>query len=282
MITNSSSTHTTGTITMRDGKQQFTQAWLPTEPSRATILLQHGVHEHGGRYDHVGRFFAERGYAVHAMDARGHGRSAGDAMGYFERMNTLVEDLHQYSLSLTTDKRLFLVGHSMGGLIALLFAIRYGGELRALVVSGAALDAGDSVPAPAIMIARLLGRVAPHMGIMPIDATTLSKDPAVIQAYDTDPLNKHGRMTARVGVELLNSGLDAKANLEKIILPILIMHGGSDRLVNPNSSRYAFAHVGSADKTLKIYEGLNHEIFNEPERLMVLGEVADWLARFEN
>ncbi len=276
--------HTASTLTASDGHKLFTQSWQPDQitpdhPVRGTIILQHGVGEHSGRYDHVGRYFAERGYSVHAMDSRGHGRSANGDMGYFARLNTLVEELKQFIESVNQVKPLFLIGHSMGGLIALCYAIRYGESLTGLVVSGAALDSGESVPAFAKGIARVLGQLAPRMGIMSLDGSTISRDPKVLQAAEIDPLIYHGKMRARVGAELLINSTFAKANLGRVQIPILILHGGADRLVSPSSSHFAHAHVGSADKTLKIYDGLYHEVFNEPEREVVLEDVATWLAQ---
>ena len=275
-------THETSSLTTPDGHPLFTQGWLPDAPPRAALIIQHGLGEHSQRYDHVGRYFAERGYAVHAMDLRGHGRSANGDMGYFARFDTLVEDLKQLRDSLNLNslgnaQPVFLIGHSMGSLLAMCYAIRYGDTLRPLILSGTGLDAGASVPAAAIQVAKVLGRLTPRFGIMAVNSGTISRDPAVTHKTKGDPLVYHGKVKARVGSEMLRSSAFAKANLDKIHLPVLILHGGADRLIDPASSHFAHAHVSSVDKTLTIYDEVFHEIFNEPEQATVLGDVFTWL-----
>lgn len=276
----------TGNYKAPDGTTLFTRAWLPDRP-RGVIVLQHGLGEHTERYDYVGRFLTSYGYAVHAMDSRGHGKTGErhKDLGYFARLDTLVADLDGYIQSvfdLYPDSDIgkpFLIGHSMGGLVALVYAIRHQASLRGLVVSAPALDAGESIPGAMIQVVKVVGNILPRLGMVALDSGTLSRDPAVVAAYVADPLVWHGRVPARVASELIGGARFATANAGAITLPCLVMHGAADRLVNPKGTPAIFETITSADKTLKLWPGLYHEIFNEPEKDTVLAEVIGWVQR---
>jgi acylglycerol lipase len=273
-------THTTNTLKTRDGTSLFTEAWLPEGSSKGIVVVQHGLNEYGGRYDHTARYLVDHGWAVYALDARGHGHSAGNQRGYYDSLDALVDDLKAYVDSLSrqpAQAKPFLIGHSMGGLIATCYAIKYGDSLRGLVLSGAALAAGDSISPIAIQVAKIVGRFAPRLGLTTLDASIVTRNQEQLDRDKTDPLMYFGKIPARVGSEMLRAGDYARANLDKITRPILILHGGADALVSPKISPYIYEQVGSTDKTLKVYEHLYHEIFNEPEREAVLSEVAAWL-----
>jgi acylglycerol lipase len=272
--------HQEGTLTTLDGARLFTQQWLPDDQAKAVIVIAHGLAEHSSRYAHVARYLVQSGYAVYTFDQRGHGQSRGDRLGYFERFDLLSEDLRQYVELAQAEQKSgppFLLGHSMGSLLALYYAIRHQTALKGLVVSGSLLNASEVANTTTRLLTRVLSAVAPQMGIAVIDSSTISKDQAVVRAYDLDPNNYRGKIRARVGAELMAATAEVLDNLERITLPILILHGGSDRLVPPGSSRVVYKRVGSADKTLKIYDGLYHEIFNEPEKDRVLADVLVWL-----
>lgn len=273
--------HQTAILKAPDGQTLFTQSWTPDQPGKGTIVLVHGLAEHSGRYTHVAEYFVQQGYSVHALDHRGHGQSRGQTFGYFERFSLLHDDLYLFVESVRSLGRsgpLFMVGHSMGGLLALYYTIRHQGHLKGLITSGALLDAGVDVPGTQVALARFLSQVAPKMGMVDLDSNTLSKDPAVVSAYDNDPNVYRGKLRARVGSELIAAVNETRNNLGKITLPILCLHGAQDRLVKPSSTQYIYDHVGSVDKTIKIYDGLHHEIFNEPEKARVLADVWVWLA----
>lgn len=269
---------TTGTFVTKDNKKLFTQSWLPDRP-RGTIVLQHGLGEHIGRYDYVGGYLTSYGYAVYAADSRGHGQTGkinGD-LGCFASLPQIVEDLRAYIDSVSNGEKVVLVAHSMGGLVALLYAIRHQETLKGLVVSAPAIDAGETVPAFMLPLLNLLGRVAPKMGMVTLDTSTLSKDKNVIEAYENDPLVWHGKIPARVGAEMIAGAKLARTQANKITLPALLMHGGQDRLVSPKGTPFIHGQITSADKTLKIWDDLYHEIFNEPEKDTVLDYTLKWI-----
>jgi acylglycerol lipase len=206
-------------------------------------------------------YFVSRGYAVYAPDHRGHGRSDGERV-YVEQFSDYVDDLKTFFDIVRGEnpgKKIFLVGHSMGSVIALLFTARYQDELAGLITSGGGIGSG-SEPAPPRQ---------PEGQPLPTDF--LSRDPAVIEAYVNDPLVYRGPVPSRLGGMM---GDIAEA-VPSVKLPALIMAG--DAVADGARSKTMYSLLGSDDKTLKLYEGLRHEIFNEPEQLQVFGDLAAWL-----
>jgi alpha-beta hydrolase superfamily lysophospholipase len=273
--------HTTGTFTGLKNLEIFYQRWYPEADPRAVLVVVHGLAEHSGRYQHVAEYFVERGYAVYALDHRGHGRSEGER-AHVDRFGELVADLRTFvdlMRQREPERGIFMIGHSMGGTIATLFAEEHGDVLRGLILSGAFMRPSGGVSPALVLVSKLLSAVAPKLGVTPLEASSVSRDPQVVARYDADPLNYRGRVRARMGTELLQAGTAALADLPKITLPILIMHGGADQLADPEGSRLIYEGVSSIDRTLKIYDGLYHEIFNEPEKQRVLADVAGWLEK---
>jgi acylglycerol lipase len=247
------------------GLSLFWQSWLPDASARAALLVAHGYAEHSGRYGNLVDSVVPRNYAVYALDHRGHGRSDGERV-HVDQFSDYVTDLHTFFDIVRAENPglpVFLVGHSMGAFIAIAYAASYQHELEGLVLSGGGLTAGPPPPAPAT----------------PIDlAATVSKDPAVVEAYRNDPLNYHGEPPeSRRGAWLaLREELPTMARA--ITLPVLIMAGGASPLGEGAGSRVLFDTVSSQDKTLKVYDGLMHEIYNEPERDQVFADLHAWLA----
>lgn len=270
---------TAGTHVATDGLRLFVRGWRPAGETRAAVLLVHGYAEHSGRYQHVATYLTGQGYAVHAMDLRGHGRSEG-RRGYIGSYRTLLEDLDGYFRTVRGEhagQAHFVLGHSVGGALALLFAAQHQEKLSGVIASAAALSAGEAIPAYLIAAVRLLSRVAPRLPLIPLEAGTISKDPAVQAAYDADPLNYRGRVYARTGAQLLALAEAARRAIPQISIPALVLHGGADSLIDPGGTEEIYGLLGSGDKTCRIYEGLYHEVFNEPEKEEVLREVGDWL-----
>ena len=241
----------------------YYQSWLPEKKIKAVLLIAHGFAEHSGRYANVVNYFVPKGYAVYALDHRGHGRSDG------ERVK--VDDFHDYVVDLKTffdivrkenpEDKIFLIGHSMGSVISLLYTIEYQQELAGLATSGGGLaKPGDPPMAP-----RKPGQTLPAAG--------LSRDPAVIKAYENDPLVYRGPVPTGFSMGSMMGKLYDM--VPRITLPVLIMagNGGPDGA----RSRVLYERIGSKDKTLKLYEGLLHEIFNEPEYLQVLADLETFL-----
>jgi acylglycerol lipase len=275
-------THEEGRFKGEGGLEIYWQAWLPEGEPRAVVVLAHGASEHGGRYAWTGEQLNARGYAVYAIDHRGHGKSAG-GRAVIDRMGNAVEDLHtlvERAGGAHPGRPLVLLGHSMGGCVALAYTEEHEDALDALVLSGplAVLEAAS--PAQRI-VGRVLSAVAPSLGVVAIDSTAVSRDPQVVTDYDDDPLNYHGKLPARTVAELSKAIEGFPEAVTRFKLPLLVMHGTADRLVPIAGGEMVAERAGSEDKTFKRYDGLFHEILNEPERQQVVNDMADWLdARF--
>ena len=257
----------------------YYQCWLPSNEPKAVLLVAHGLAEHSGRYINIVNHFVPKGYAVYGFDQRGHGKSQGQR-GYAERFSHFVSDLKTFSgiiHSKHRDAKIFIVGHSVGGTIATAYAVHYQDEFDGLVLSGATLKVGASVSSGLIIVARVLSLLLPKMRLDVIDASAISQYKTVVDAYVDDPLVYRGKIRARLGAELIRAIQILLPQMSKIDLPILIMHGTADRLSDPRGSEILYDRVSSGDKTLKLYEGFYHEIFNEPGREQVFADMEAWL-----
>ncbi|OGO35999.1 MAG: hypothetical protein A2147_10700 [Chloroflexi bacterium RBG_16_57_8] len=274
--------HTEGWFRGRDNVRLYRQSWLPSRNPAAVLVIVHGLAEHSGRYLNLVNHFVPRDHAICAFDLRGHGKSEG-LRGYVDRFSDYVEDLGRFFTLVCEEHRglpVFLVGHSMGGLIAAVYAAGCDNGLTGLVLSAPVLKSGSSVSRLSMAVAQTLSVLAPKLGVTVLDASTICQDENVVNAYVNDPLVYRGKIRARLGAELIKAmAALSPSKLADIELPILIMHGAVDHLVSPESSSILYESVGSKDKTLKYYEGFCHEIFNEPGREQVLEDMERWLRR---
>jgi acylglycerol lipase len=257
---------------------QYWAGWTVDDPAGVVVLV-HGLHEHGGRYAHVAQRLARAGYASYAVDHPGHGRSPG-VRGNIGSMAGTVAGVGRL-VTLAADRHpgapLFVYGHSLGGLIALQYLTGAPDErIRGAVVSAPALDTGAATRVQQA-VAPVLSRVLPDLGVLTLDAETISRDPAVVAAYRADPLNHTGKVRARTGAEMMTTAAAMPARLRSLTMPLLVLHGGADRLVPTASSELVTASAGSADVTRTVYPELFHEPHNEPEQEQVLDDVVAWL-----
>jgi alpha-beta hydrolase superfamily lysophospholipase len=258
------------------------RAWLPDGEPRRVVVLSHGLGEHSGRYEALATRLVEDGCAVYAVDHRGHGRSGGAAPANIDRFDYVVSDLGTFIGRAQREHPgtpTVLVGHSMGGLVALACALRNPRVLVGLVLSAPALAPGEAVPRLKRTVAGLLSRVAPNAGALAIDASAVSRDAAVRRAYEQDPLVFHGSVPARTAVELLKAMEDVAERVQQLSLPLLVQHGTADRLVPLAGVQPIYRRLGDPKRrALRTYEGLFHEIYNEPERERVIADLLGWLA----
>lgn len=272
--------HTEGRFSGYRGLTLYYQCWLPETEAKSIVLLVHGWAEHSGRYANLVNYLLPKGYAIYAHDHRGHGMSEG-RRGYVERFSYYLDDLetfHDLVRGENSDKKIFVVGHSMGGTVATAYAIRHQQELDGLLLSGASLKLGSSMSSALVPIVRILSIIVPTLGITTLDASAISQDRAVVDAYVNDPLVYRGRITCRFAAEMIKTLRKLPSQMKEIVLPILIMHGTADRLGDPEGSQMLYDRVSSRDKTLKLYEGFYHEIFNEPGHKQVLADAEAWIA----
>jgi len=271
--------HSEGTFESQYGEDIYYQTWLPEGVARAAILLVHGLAEHSSRYEGFAEYFTTAGFAVHTLDQPGHGKSGGlrchirrfgDFHDAVEQRLTMLKEEHP-------ELPVFLVGHSLGGLIAVSFLISHQQEFAGAILSGAAIRAPQEPSGLALMINRLIAAVAPKLGVLQLDAKGVSRDPAVVERYESDPLVFRGKVTAKLAAEVFGAMDAARRDAASITLPLLVLHGDSDVMTDVAGSKEVHANARSANKRLIVYEDLYHEIFNEPERLSVLRDVRDWI-----
>jgi acylglycerol lipase len=258
----------------------YTQAWLPEGNIKAILLIIHGLGEHSGRYGNVVDHFVPLGYAVYSYDHLGHGKSGGarEMVGRFEDFTDTLSIYYNRIKGLQSGKPIFLLGHSLGGLIAPFYLLEHQADFQGAVISAPLIKVGEDISAATILIGRILSVLAPKTGLIQLDPTGLSRDPAVVKAYIDDPLVFHAKTPARLAAELLKAMMRVTAEAEKITLPFIALQGSADKFVDPGSAKMLYDKTRSKDKTLKIYEGLYHEVFNEPEHARVLKDVETWLA----
>ena len=261
-----------------DGLGLAAQAWLPPAP-HAVIALVHGIAEHGGRYEAFAARAVARGIGVVTLDLRGHGRSPGER-SYVERFDDYLLDvdaLWARARELAAGMPLFLMGHSMGGAIALRWAAQRRQAMAGLILSSAALKIGGDVPRLLVALAPLLSRWLPHMRGTKLDPALISRDPAQVAAYVNDPLVSLKAPPARTGAELLAAMEANRAAAAGLDLPVYLFHGEADRLTDPQGSREIHAAWGGADKTLRLWPGSRHETLNDLDREAVVADLLGWV-----
>jgi len=270
--------HVDGRLDGAGGVELYWQGWLPPGDATGVLLLCHGLGEHSGRYGNVVEALVPDGWAVYGVDHRGHGRSTGrrahvrrygDWLADYDAFRRLVAGRHPALPA-------FLLGHSMGGQIARAYALDHHDDLRGLVLSAPALTSG-TVPRAAVAALSVLGRAAPTLRRGVVDLDRISKDTAVLAAYRSDALVHQGHPTLGLSLALATRMPLLLARARELHLPVLIMHGTADAVCEPAGSRALEAACGSPDMTVRWYDDLWHEIFNEPERDRPLADLREWL-----
>jgi alpha-beta hydrolase superfamily lysophospholipase len=254
--------------------------WQPVEDARAVAVIIHGFADHSGRYGHVFEALAAAGIATLAIDKRGHGRSTG-RRGFINRYEEYVDDV-ETALNLAEaradGKPLFLLGHSLGGLSVSRYLIDRGGRrLKGAVLSSPALGVALAVPAWKDTLGQVMSKVWPSLAIPAgIEAHQVSRDKDIVAAYAADPL-VFTSATARWYTETLASQAWVHARAQTIETPMLVLQAGEDSLVDPEATARFHGNLASDDKAFIRYDGLYHEVMNEPERAQVLGDVIAWI-----
>ncbi|MCU0304311.1 MAG: lysophospholipase [Thermoanaerobaculales bacterium] len=275
--------HEDGTLATDDGLELYWQSWQPPGEPEGVLVFVHGLAEHSGRYLNPVRHFVARGWTCFGFDYRGHGRSPGARahVGTFDEYLADLAEGHRLAKIRHPGQRIFLVGHSQGGLLSLLYAESGPDDLDGVVVSSPFLGIHpDSRPSRlALGASRIAARLTPKMKLANLaDPTFLSRDPAVAEAYVGDPL-----VSREVTMGWAAAALDAQrkvlAEASLMTLPTLVMQAGADRLADPDASR---TWVASAPADLVEYvewDGFYHELFNEPrfDRRQVFDRMEAWL-----
>lgn len=266
-----------GEMHMPDGVAVRSYQWDPIGPAAATVVLVHGLGEHAGRYGPVAEYLTRQGMAVKACDHRGHGGTGGTLPSF----DTLLADL-TYQAGYWADREsqpLFLMGQSLGGSLVLHLALRGASRLSGVVALSPLLLPAVRPPAWKWLAAQVLSRLAPTVTLRTgISADDLTHDSAVRSAYHRDPL-VHDRVSAILGRTMLEAGVWAVTHAACLTVPVLLMHGGADRITSPAASR-DFAERAGERCTVKIWDGLFHELHFETCAAEVLRTIGDWLKEF--
>lgn len=266
----------------------FQRAWLPApgrsgEPqipdAQCALLLVHGLAEHSGRYEHVASWFAARGCAVYAYDQRGHGRSDGERC-HVRRFGEYLDDLETVLTRVRNahpELPIFLLGHSMGGLVVAAFLAERGPAVAGAVTTGAALAISARLAGPRLLAARLARGLLPRLRVpIGIDPGGLSRDAEVVRAYVEDPLVER-RVSVSLAVELARASRRTLDLGSRIGVPMLLLHGEEDPVCSPLGTAGLQATLLVPGTRLRSYPSLRHEILNEPERSVVLQDIFEWL-----
>lgn len=268
-----------GWIEAADGVRLWHRSWLPEGEPAARIVFLHGFTEHAGRYQHLAEALCRCDYAVDTIDLRGHGLSQGHRawvrsfdlhLGDVERM--LVEVRRR-----DPGRPTFLFGHSMGGTIITLLAIERRPAVDGLILSAPLLKMPNHLFRTLRYLAIFVSRLIPRLRVASLGSRYISRDPQVVAEFEADPLVFHGRFPVRTGAEILRGLGRVRRRMEDVDLPLLILHGTGDMVTDPEGSRQLHARARSQDKTLRLYEGLYHDLFHEPEKQKVLDDVLEWI-----
>jgi alpha-beta hydrolase superfamily lysophospholipase len=267
------------TFAAGDGVPLLERRYIPAGEPRGEVIIVHGFIEHGGRYQPTAEALAARGFAVSVTDLRGHGRSGG-ARCWVRSFDDYLDDLDRCMnrpRNLAGDKPLFLFGHSLGGLIAVLWCVERQPQLRGLILSGPALELPDTLFPWIKRLAKVGSMLFPRVRLVRMGCRNISRDEAVVRQFRDDPLVFHGRFPVRTGAEIIRAGDIVRQRFREVRVPLLILHGTLDRVATVAASRALYEQAESIDKRLCIYDGLYHEVLNEPEREQVLGDMIEWI-----
>jgi alpha-beta hydrolase superfamily lysophospholipase len=268
-----------GTRPTPSGSTIYYQQWIPeNRDPRAIIVLVHGFGEYTELYRDVAGFFVSHDYAMFAMDLRGHGRSPG-ARGFIRAWRDYREDVETLIELVGAElprQPVFLLGNSMGGLIAIEYALQHPEQLTGLVAMSPAIGK-LGVAKVLLLLSRLLSRIWPSFSLdTGIDSGAMTRDATIAARLDADPM-VHGRGTARLGTEVTDTIIRVRARADELLVPVLIQHGEADTITSPADSRWFFEQVGSRDKELKLYPGSYHNLCVDLNWREVLSDVDGWI-----
>ncbi len=265
------------TVEGKDGNQIFFRCWRPEGPPSALVAICHGVNSHSGQYDWTARQLADKGFAVYALDLRGRGLSSGerfqvnDIEEYVGDLATLID------LAKTREPGLpvFLLGHSAGGVVSCVYTLEHQAEIDGLICESFAFR----VPAPGIALSLIKGlsHVAPSLRVLKLHNEDFSRDPEAVRMLNADPLIAGEVQPASTVAALVRADERLEKAFGQITLPVLIMHGTVDKATVPAGSEFFYKNAGSADKTLRLYEGHYHDLLNDYGKEEVLMDTTQWI-----
>lgn len=265
------------TIKGSSGLGIFVRSWRPDAKPRAVVVLVHGFNSHSGYYGWVAEQLSGMGLSVYALDLRGRGRSDGERF-YVEKFSDYVSDVDSLMTVVKAREpglRVFLLGHSAGGVVSCIYTLEHQSDLAGLVCESFAFK----VPAPdfALAVLKGLSHLAPHAHVLKLPNEAFSRDPKVVEMMNTDPLIAHEVQPTLTVAEMVRADERLKKEFPLITLPLLIIHGTADKATKPSGSKLFHDTAGSKDKTLKLYQGSFHDPLNDVDKSVVMADIKSWL-----
>ncbi len=260
------------------GLNIFTRSWRPAQGTpRGVVVIVHGFNSHSGHYLWAADRFAEAGFAVYALDLRGRGKSDGERYyvehfaDYISDVDTLVEQAKRAEPGLPV----FLLGHSAGGVVSCIYTLEHQSKINGLICESFA----HQVPAPdfALAVLKGLSHIAPHAHVLKLKNEDFSRDQSIVEMLNSDPLIAHEVQPTKTVAEMVRADERLKKEFPQITLPVLILHGTEDKVTKPSGSRFFYDTAGSADKTLKLYDGHYHDLLNDFGREGVMDDIIGWI-----
>jgi len=265
------------TIKSLDGLNIFVRSWSPATTPRAVVVICHGVNSHGGQYLWAAEQFVDHGFAVYWLDLRGRGKSEGERF-YVEDIAEYVGDLAA-TVNLAKSREpglpVFLLGHSAGGVVSCTYTLENQAELAGLICESFAFK----VPAPdfALGIIKGVSHLAPHLPVLKLKNEDFSREPAAVQALNSDPLIHNEIQPAATVAALVRADERLEKEFPLITLPVFILHGTVDKATVPAGSQFFYDTVGANDKTLRLYEGHFHDLLNDTGKESVMADIQGWI-----
>ena len=262
---------TTGGLTL------FVRSWRPDANARGLVVIVPGFNSHSGYFGWTAEQLVAADLAVYAVDLRGRGQSDGERF-YVEKFTDYVDDVSAVvKLAKSREPGLptFLLGHSAGGVVGCLYALDYPRELTGLISESFAHE----IPAPdfALAVFKGLGHIAPHAHILHLKNEIFTRDPKAVETMNADPLIAHETQPTKTLAEMVRADERLKKEFSSMTLPVLILHGTADQATKPSGSQHFYDMVGSHDKTLKLYDGHFHDLLNDLDKEIVMGDIKAWI-----
>lgn len=259
------------------GLNIFTRSWRPEGAARGVVVIVHGFNSHSGQYLWVGEQLAAAGLGVYALDLRGRGRSDGERY-YVEKIEDYVEDVATLVRSAKAENPgvpVFVLGHSAGGVVSCVYTLDHQTEIDGLICESFAYE----LPVPDLVLTFLKGLsyITPHTHVFSLNNKDFSRDPAVVESMNNDPLIKGESQPAQTAAVMVNADARLRAEFPLIKIPVLILHGTEDKATKPSGSQHFYEQAGAADKTLKLYEGHFHDLLNDIGKEEVIADIEGWI-----